>query len=80
MDLKKGGLDLKASFITPLSCVVKRKEEMVGEGSDAYVVLGGLTGLESGITQTSVNRAEEGRFTQTCHSSLQGEGSAQLHR
>lgn len=49
-----GGLDLKASFNHTIELCCK-KEEMVREGSDACVILGGLVGLESGITQMPVS-------------------------
>lgn len=51
---RRGGLDLRASFITSLSCVVKRREKG-GNGLRRVGHLAGLTGLESGITQMPVN-------------------------
>lgn len=83
---RRGGLDLRASFITSLSCVVKRREK----GGNGLRRVGRLRGPGwinwAGIGYyTNACKlwhawAEKGRFTQTCDSSLQGEGSAQLHR
>lgn len=52
---KKGGPWLEGFLYHTIELCCEKKEEKVGGGSDAYVVLGGLTGLELGITQTSVN-------------------------
>lgn len=82
-----GGLTWRLPLITPLSCVAKRRGKKGGNGLrriGRLCDLGWISWAGIGYYTNACKlwraRAEEGRFSQTCHSSLQGEGSAQLHR